>query len=155
VNESLKLENMTGSQSTEKKLKLTFPPGKRASFQKMLEECRAAKCRSERTNLSQQIRSHIRRYIRARSNKRETAILVEFVDLNQFDAAVREPVVRERRVGTQRTAKQFKEFLGNIFQSAVGQQTSWLEQLWATVSLADFIYPTICQSMNSGKYCPS
>ena len=90
----------------------------------MLEECRAAKCRSERTNLSQQIRSHIRRYIRARSNKRETAILVEFVDLNQFDAAVREPVVRERRVGTQRTAKQFTEFLGNIFQSAVGQQTS-------------------------------
>ena len=50
------------------KFETYFFPWKRPSFQKMFEERRTAKCRSERTNLSQQIRTHIRRYMRARRN---------------------------------------------------------------------------------------
>ena len=69
---------------------------KRPRFQHLIQKRQGMKCRFVRTNLVKQIRTYINKYMRAKKNKRPTAILDEFVDLNRFDTIMQEPIIREK-----------------------------------------------------------
>ena len=115
--------------NTTSKLPKPRPVWQHAILQDILQRRKAARDRSERTNLSKVIRKHLRQNMRTRRNARVSQILAEFQDLGRLDSAHTAPIRRVETASPGPTREMFRSCLGNIFMSDIGHETATLTSL--------------------------